>query len=739
MPRVILISVAETQHATETLEGTLDQILFVNDKNGYSVAVVVVAGEHGVSRRVTVVGNLAGLEVGSTIRAEGGYEKHPRFGEQFHVVDFETLRPAGSVAIERYLASEIKGVGPEIAKRIAKYFGDDLGEVLDNAPERISDVPGVGPVRARLIAATWRDSSGLREVTVFLRGHGLGGAHARRIHKFYGKHALEVVRQDPYVLARTIHGIGFRTADAIAEKIGIARNSIQRARAAVLYLLERMADEGHVYSPLEYMEGQFRSALEMEPDLARDAVGELAAGGDVIVEQAAGYDEHEAGGHSAVYLARLHEAEVNVAKRIAELNAGRAMNKDVIDRAVAAAVKSSELDLSAEQKSALRCALASRVTVITGGPGTGKTTLLRSLLVALAEVGLKPTLAAPTGRAARRLQEASGRDAKTIHRLLEYAPESGGFIRGKEFPLRTNYLIIDEASMMDVELASSLLSALMPNCSLLLVGDRDQLPSVGPGSVLKDVIASDFVPVVQLREVYRQARQSLIVANAHRLNRGEFPQISNDPEGDFFFFERNAAEDVVATIKQLVQQRLVGRFGITDPREIQVLTPMNRGPLGTHTLNSESQALLNPIGREIRSGDRVFREGDRVIQLRNNYDKGVFNGSIGRILAIDTAKARINVAFEETHAEYELAELDELALAYAISVHKSQGSQYPAVVMPIHSSHYVMLRRNLLYTAITRAERVCVLVGTRSALQQAVRNQDERRRFSRLAARLHVD
>ncbi len=476
--------VGEALHASETLEGVLDQVLFANDKNGYMVAVVVVAGEHNDFRRVTIVGNLAGLEVGSTIRAEGGFEKHPRFGEQFHVVDFETIRPAGPVAIERYLASEIKGVGPAFARRIAEYFGDELGDVLDNTPERMREVPGIGAARARLIAATWRDASGLREVMVFLRGHGLGGSHARRIHKFYGKHALEVVRQDPYVLARTIHGIGFRTADSIAEKLGIARNSIQRARAAVLYLLERMADEGHVYSPFEYLEGQFRTALEMEPDLARDAVSELAASGDVIVENAAGHADHdEAGAHAAVYLKRLHEAEVNVASRIAQLNAGRAMNKDVIDRAVAAAVKSSELDLSPEQKSALRCALLSRVTVITGGPGTGKTTLLRSLLVALAEVGLKPTLAAPTGRAARRLQEASGRDAKTIHRLLEYAPESGGFIRGKEFPLRTNFLIIDEASMMDLELASSLLSALMPNCSLLLVGDRDQLPSVGPDRV----------------------------------------------------------------------------------------------------------------------------------------------------------------------------------------------------------------------------------------------------------------
>ena len=722
---------AQAHQATETLEGVLDQVLFVNDNSGYSVAVVVVAGEHGDFRRVTVVGNLAGLEVGSTIRAQGGFEQHPRFGDQFHVVDFETVRPAGAVALERYLASEIKGVGPALARRIAEHFGNSLGEVLDNAPERMREVPGVGPVVARAIAAAWRDSSGLRELTVFLRGHGLAASHARRIHKFYGKNALEVVRSDPYVLARTIHGIGFRTADAVAEKLGIPRNSIQRARAAVLYLLESMSDEGHVYSPLEYLEGQFRTALEMEPELAREAVGELAASGEVVVEQA---DDH-----TAVYLARLHAAEVNVARRIAELNAGRAMNRELIQRALDAAVRSSVLELSAEQKSALRCALASRVTVITGGPGTGKTTLLRSLLAALAEVGLKPTLAAPTGRAARRLQEACGRDAKTIHRLLEYSPESGGFVRGKEFPLRTNYLIIDEASMMDLELASSLLSALMPNCSILLVGDRDQLPSVGPGSVLKDVIASDFVPVVQLREVYRQARRSLIVANAHRLNRGEFPDISNDPEGDFFFFERNAAEDVLATIKQLVQQRLIGRFGISDPREIQVLTPMNRGPLGTQVLNRELQSLLNPSGRELRAGDRVFREGDRVIQLRNNYDKDVFNGSIGMILAIDSDKARVSVAFEETHAEYDLSELDELGLAYAISVHKSQGSQYPAIVMPIHSSHYLMLRRNLLYTAITRAERVCVLVGTKSALQQAVRNQDERLRFSRLAARLHVD
>ncbi|HJU29734.1 MAG TPA: AAA family ATPase, partial [Candidatus Binataceae bacterium] len=363
----------------------------------------------------------------------------------------------------------------------------------------------------------------------------------------------------------------------------------------------------------------------------------------------------------------------------------------------------------------------------------------RSLLAALDSAGLKPTLAAPTGRAARRLADACGREAKTIHRLLEYSPETQTFLRSESFPLRANYLIVDEASMMDVELAASLTRALMPNSSLLLVGDRDQLPSVGPGSVLKDVIASDLVPVAALREVYRQARRSLIVANAHRMNRGEMPETPNDPEGDFFFFERNAPEDLLGTIKQLVHTRLVGKFGLEDPRDIQVLTPMNRGPLGAQALNRELQDLLNPRGRELRAGERRFREGDPVIQLRNNYDKLVFNGAIGRVLAVDSQRGKLGVAFEEGHAEYDLPELDELGLAYAISIHKSQGSQYPAVVIPVHQTHYLMLRRNLLYTAITRAERVCVLVGTRSALAQAVRNEDERRRFSRLADRLRVE
>jgi exodeoxyribonuclease V alpha subunit len=693
--------------------------------------VVERADDDRVRRRITVVGELGAIEIGAGLRLSGHFEKHPRFGEQFRVNNFETIRPAGVNALERYLASEIKGVGPALARRIVERFGEELPALLDTSPERLHEIRGLPRAVAQRIVIAWRDSSGLRELTVFLRGHGIAAAHARRIHKVYGRDSLETVRNDPYILARTISGIGFRTADSVAEKLGIPRNSIQRARAGMLYQLERMADEGHVFAPFGYLEHQFESVLEMNPELARAALKELSANGDVVAE--------DVDGAPTVYLKRLHEAESVVADRIRMLVAARPMGAAVVERAMEASSKTIGITLSSEQSRALKTALQAKVTVITGGPGTGKTTLLRSLLAALDSTGLKPTLAAPTGRAARRLSEASGREAKTIHRLLEYSPETDEFLRSERFPLRTNFLIVDEASMMDVELAASLVRSLMPGASLLLVGDRDQLPSVGPGSVLKDVIGSGLVPVVELHQVYRQARESLIVSNAHRLNRGAMPITRNDVEGDFFFFERAAPEDVLGTIKQLVEKRLVGRFGIADPREIQVLTPMNRGPLGTQTLNRELQDLLNPRGRELRAGERRFREGDRVIQLRNNYDKLIFNGAIGRIVAVDQSRGRVGAVFDEGSAEYDFLDLDELGLAYAISIHKSQGSQYPAVVIPMHQSHFLMLRRNLIYTAITRAERVCVLVGTRSALMQSVRNEDERRRFSRLADRLLVE
>jgi exodeoxyribonuclease V alpha subunit len=735
------VAVSEQQ---ASLEGTLDQILYVREETGYVVARLEYEDPGRGIQSVTIVGKLLGVEVGMMVRLSGRYENHPRFGPQFQVDDFEPLKPANLVALERYLGSgQIKGVGPALAHRMAEHFGDQLSEVLDKEPYRLREVHGLGPVTVRQITAAWQDRSGLRELMVFLRGHGIAAAHARRIHKVYGAQSLDVIKRDPYLLARTVRGIGFRTADSVAEQLGIPRNSIERARAAVLYLLDRMADDGHVYAPLGYLENQFSTALDMDPDLVREAVSQLRESGELIVEKTdhpeVGFGIRNQGDQTAIYPCRLHEAEKKVAERLHLLTRARPMGKAAVERGLAAAEKLQQITLSPEQKAALRCALESKVAVITGGPGTGKTTLLRSLLTALDDAGIKPALAAPTGRAARRLAETTGREAKTIHRLLEYSPDTGQFLRGEFVPLRTSFLIIDEASMMDIELAASLVAALNPNCSLILVGDKDQLPSVGPGCVLKDIIASGLVPVIELKQVYRQAAKSMIVANAHRINRGLLPETGNESSGDFFFIERSAPEDVVSTIKHLVSTRLIGNFGITNANAIQVITPMNRGPLGVHLLNQELQQLLNPKGKELRAGERNFRIGDRVIQLRNNYEKLIFNGEIGRIRSIDSERSRLEVSFEEGVASYDLGEMDELALAYAISVHKSQGSQYPAVVMPLHQSHYLMLRRNLLYTAITRAERVCVLVGTRSALQQAVRNEEERRRYSRLAERLHID
>ena len=718
--------------AQEVIEGIIDQILFVNDNSGYVVARLEIEDSERRRDTVAVVGNLDDPQVGATMRLAGSYESHPRYGRQFRVESCEVLKPAGLTALERYLSSgQIKGVGPALARRITEHFGEELFTVLDSSPHRLREVHGIGVAIVRQITAAWQDQSGMRELMVFLRGHGISAHYARRIHKLYGKRSLEVIGSDPYLLARTVHGIGYRTADTVAEQIGIPRNSIQRARGAVLYLLERMAEDGHVHAPLAYLEHQFRAALEMDPDLAQQAVAELFEGKEIIVEGS--------GAEAVAYLRRLHDAETNVARRLREMSRARAMADELIERAIGACDKGKPFALSSEQKFALRCALKSKVAVITGGPGTGKTTLLRSMLTALDYLGIKPTLAAPTGRAARRLAEASGREARTIHRLLEYSPDNGQFIRGTMYPLRSGFVIVDEASMMDLELASSLLAALMPNCSLLLVGDRNQLPSVGPGSVLKDVIASELAPVVELTQVYRQAGKSRIVTNAHRINRGQLPEAVNASDGDFFFIERNSPEDVLSTIKQLVSQRLIGNFGISGTGEIQVLSPMNRGPLGVHLLNRELQQLLNPQGRALNFAEREIREGDRVIQLKNNYDKQIFNGDIGRVISVDPARALVDVAFEDGHASYDPGDLEELALAYAISVHKSQGSQYPAVVMPMHQSHYLMLRRNLIYTAITRAERVCVLVGTRAAMAQAVRNEEERRRFSGLTERLRVD
>ncbi len=720
----------------QTIEGSVGQLLFVNEQTGYGVARLEVKecdkSAQRPSGEITIVGELFGLMPGMLLKLNGQFEHHPTFGSQFRVQSFEVLAGAAVAALERYLRDEVKGVGTTLARRIGQRFGSELEEVLTHSPERLREVRGLSAAVIERIASVWRQRAGLRELTIFLRSHGLSGAVAARIYRLYGAEAIEIIKRDPYVLAHSIRGIGFRTADLFAERIGIPRESVERVRAAMLYLLTRMAEEGHVYAPWEHLQEQLRVGLEIETSLADEATSDLERRGAVVVEAAKD-------GRRAVYLRQLYRAETELAALVHRLRGRRSFDGERMKQAVESAEGRAGVTLSAEQRRALRLALVNKAAVITGGPGTGKTTLLRVLLDALDTLGLKSALAAPTGRAARRLAEATGRDAKTIHRLLEYSPETGGFIRCAEFPLTADYVIVDEASMIDLELAKSLVSALAPESSLVLVGDRDQLPSVGPGRVLADIIACGLLPVVALRQVYRQDRRGQIVAGAHRINLGLMPEFGGDASSDFFFLERNAPEEVAATIKQVVSARLVGNFGLRDFSDIQVLSPMNRGIIGVQMLNLELQALLNPAGRTVKVGERQLREGDRVIQLRNNYEKQVFNGDIGWVERINTERGRLEVVFDDHRAYYDLpAEIDELALGYVISVHKSQGSQYPAVVLALHHSHYLMLRRNLLYTAISRAERVCVIVGSRAALQQAVRNGEESRRFTRLAERLRL-
>jgi exodeoxyribonuclease V alpha subunit len=718
----------------QTIEGTVRQVLFVNEQSGYMVArLEVKAQAKSASLRsgeVTIVGELFGLMPEMVVKVSGRFEEHPTFGKQFRTQSFEVIAGAAVAALERYLADEVKGVGPKLARRIGQRFGAELEDVLTHAPDRLCEVRGLSKAVIERIGTVWRQRAGPRELAIFLRSHGLSGAVAARIYRLYGVDALEMIKRDPYMLAHAVRGVGFRTADLLAERIGVARDSIERVRAAMLYVLTRMAEEGHVCAPWEYLQEQMRLVLEIETSLAPEALADLERRGAVIIETTKD-------GRRAVYLPHLYRAETELAEMLCRLRAPSLLNRERVHQAAAAAERRASVTLSAEQRQALRIALANKAVVITGGPGTGKTTLLRALLDALETLRLKSLLAAPTGRAARKLAEATGREAKTIHRLLEYSADTGGFVRNAEFPLSTDYVIVDEASMIDVELAASLLSALAPQTCLVLVGDRYQLPSVGPGRVLADIIACGLLPVVELRRIYRQDRRGQIVAGAHRINLGLMPEFGADPSSDFFFLERSAPEDVMTTIKQVVSSRLVGNFGLRDYSDIQVLSPMNRGPIGVQALNIELQSLLNPDGRQIKVGERQLRQGDRVIQLRNNYEKQVFNGDIGRVTYIDTKRSRMGVIFDDHLAYYDLAaEGDELALAYAISVHKSQGSQYPAVVLALHHSHYLMLRRNLLYTAISRAERVCIIVGSRSALAHAVRNAEEGRRFTYLAERL---
>lgn len=716
--------------AAGTLEGVLERITYVNEENAWSVVRLDVPGKKEL---VTVVGNLLGVQPGENLRLRGTWTMDRKYGEQFKAEGYVTVKPATLVGIEKYLGSGlVRGIGKVMAKRLVEQFALSTLEVIEQQPERLREVDGIGPVRSARIAKAWTEQKQIKDVMVFLQSHGVSSTFAIKIFKRYQDRSIAVVKENPYRLAVDIFGIGFKTADKIAARLGIAPTSPERAQAGVLHVLGELSNEGHVFYPRPQLTEAAAALLEVPPGVVDGAVNALAEAGLVVVTPVAGSDG------TAVYLASLHRAESGAAELVRGLlgRAVRPISIDV-DRAIAWFEERRKITLAPEQREAIRSAVTSKVLVVTGGPGTGKTTLVNGIIQILEKKGRRILLAAPTGRAAKRMTETTGREARTLHRLLEFDPKTMSFQRDRERPLEADLVIVDEASMLDTVLAYNLLKAVPAACQLVLVGDVDQLPSVGPGNVLQDVIRSGAVDVVRLAHIFRQAEASLIVVNAHRVNHGEMPKLP--PVGasaDFFFVEKEEPEDVLETVKRLVKDRIPRKFGFDAAREVQVLTPMHRGLLGASSLNAELQALLNPQGPSVVHGTRLFRVGDKVMQIRNNYDLEVFNGDIGSIEAIDDENRTVSVVFDGREVAYDRADLDELVLAYACSIHKSQGSEYPCVVLPVHTQHYVMLQRNLLYTGITRARKLVVLVGSRRALAIAVKNDRTAARFTQMAARL---
>ena len=713
----------------ETIEGIVERIIYSNEENHYTVAQLVpdAPTARGRVQPVTIVGNLAALNEGETVKALGHWVNHRQFGRQFAVEKFESVLPRTVVGIKKYLGSGlIKGIGDTFADRIVEKFGEQTFEIIDQFSARLREVDGIGPERAKRIKDAWTAQKSVRDIMIFLQGHGIGSAHAAKIYKQYGENAIVIVRENPYRLAKDITGIGFRTADGIAAKLGIAKDSIHRLKAGVIHTLERATDEGHTCLPRERLIEGARELLEAEIAPTENAINLLALGNDIVIE-----DEF-------IYLAGLCRAERGVATKISDLKSARLELPPIdIGKALAWVQQKTGVDLAEAQQQALRTALASKICVITGGPGVGKTTIVNSIVKILQAKNSKVLLAAPTGRAAKRMSEATGAPAQTIHRLLKYDPHEGGFTHNERRPLKADMIIIDETSMLDIPLAYHLLKAIPPSASVVFVGDVDQLPSVGPGNFLHDLIESGVVPVVRLTEIFRQAKDSFIITNAHRVNEGQLPVLDAAKESDFFFIAEEQPEKVLATIKTLCAERVPKKFGFDPMRDIQVLTPMHKGLCGSENLNRELQATLNPSGPVIQRFGRSYRVGDRVMQIRNNYDKDVFNGDLGRVKRLDLVEQQVIVEIDEREVPYEFTDMDELLPAYAISVHKSQGNEYPCVIVPLLTQHYVLLQRNLLYTAITRGKQLVILIGSKKALAIAVRNNKTAARFSRLKERLH--
>ena len=706
------------------LRGTVDRITYQSPETGYTVARLLREG--GGGQPVTVVGEMLALSPGECVLLEGDWANHSQYGRQFKISSYQTVVPATVQGIRKYLGSGlIKGVGPVTAGRIVDHFGTETLQVIEEAPGRLTEVAGLGRKRAEMILHAWEEQREIHNVMLFLQSHDVGTGYAVKIWKTYGQEAISAIQENPYRLPADIWGIGFLTADRIAQKLGVEPHSEQRIQAGIRHVLDSAADDGgHVYLPDPELVQACVDALDVSSDLVVLSLEALREAGEVIIEE------------GRVYIPPLYYAEKGAAGRLHQLSSISRIETGDVGREIDGIERRAGITFAPLQKRALERSLSANLLVLTGGPGTGKTTTVQGLIWLMEARHKRIALAAPTGRAAKRLSEATGREAKTIHRLLKFSPRDMAFEKNADDPLEIDALIVDEVSMMDIVLMNALMRAVPPSASVVLVGDVDQLPSVGPGNVLKDTIASGVVATVELNEIFRQAQESRIVMNAHAVNAGEVPDIRNVHDSNFFFVEEEEPDGIAETICGLCAERLPRSYGLDPVDDIQVLAPMYRGDAGVINLNQVLQQRLNPTGEELKRGGVVLRSGDKVMQVRNNYDKEVFNGDIGRISAIDSIDQTVRVAFPERVVDYDFGDLDEIVLAYATTVHKSQGSEYRAVVAPVTTQHYIMLQRNLLYTAITRARELVVLVGTRKAMGIAVRNNQVSERYTSLAERI---